>query len=116
MTSDRVFKEEDAIWWDANVRGPRRYSLREMDEEYEGLSPFSINPVPDAPREPERIYIMDPEAAYRVSVDVNWMNIIALVIVMLTVVAVVAIFAAAAVFVIVPAVVILGIIVLVFAR
>lgn len=114
MSTDRVFKEEDAIWWDANVRSPRRYSLQEMDEEYEGISPFSTDVGHRGRRNVEHVYVIDPEAVYAVGVNVNWLNIIALVIVMLAVVAVAALFAMVAAVAVVFAGVVLGIMALVF--
>lgn len=116
MSTDRVFTEGDAIWWDANVRGPRKYSFKEMDEDYKGLSPFSTpGTTPDTP-DAKHVYVIDPDAAHPISVDVNWLNIIALVIVMVAVVAVVAIFAAAAVFIAVGAGILLGVLALAFSR
>lgn len=108
MNTDRIFREEDAIWWDANVRGPRRYSLREMDQEYDGLSPEYGSHRAGA--EPQRIVIVDPN---HVRVDISWMNIVALSILMLGALAAFAFAAALAAGIAVFAVIVFGIIVLV---
>lgn len=111
MSTDRVFREEDAIWWDANVKGPQRYTFKEMNEDYKGLSPFSNDAPASSSPQVKHVVIVDPNASLRV--DMSWVNVAAIAVVILGGVAVVAIFAAAVVSVAVFVAVLCGIVFLV---
>lgn len=114
MSTDRVFREEDAIWWDANVKGPQRYTFKEMNEDYKGLSPFSNDAPASSSSQVKHVVIVDPNASLRV--DMSWVNVAAIAVVILGGVAVTAILATAAVVAVVFVGVLFGILALAFAR
>lgn len=111
MSNDRVFREEDAIWWDANVKGPQRYTFKEMNEDYKGLSPFSNDAPASSSSQVKHVVIVDPNASLRV--DMSWVNVAAIAVVILGGVAVTAIFAAAVAAVAVTVAVLCGIVFLI---